>query len=131
MPTGTGGFFCGEYDTEYAEKRARIGLVHAAIGVKPSFIMPAFGIVQELSLEHLRNTLRSPEIFSAVEAFEKIMAIEAALMQDSYMQAMEYGYRLGVAADQEKAWWRGPGPCWEKPTEPVSQGARVEDSEVR
>ncbi|GIW35014.1 protoglobin domain-containing protein [Meiothermus sp.] len=97
------GLFCGNYDAEYAEKRARIGLVHAAIGVKPSFIMPAFGIVQELSLEHLRNTLRSPEIFSAVEAFEKIMAIEAALMQDSYMQAMEYGYRLGVAADQEKA----------------------------
>ncbi|MCS7067098.1 MAG: protoglobin domain-containing protein [Meiothermus sp.] len=97
------GLFCGLYDDEYAEKRARIGLVHAAIGVKPSFIVPAFGIVQELSLEHLRNTLRSPEIFSAVEAFEKIMAIEAAIMQDSYMQAMEYGYRLGVAADQEKA----------------------------
>lgn len=95
--------FCGKYNAEYAEKRARIGLVHAAVGVKPSFIMPAFGVVQELSLEHLRNTLRSPEVFSAVEAFEKIMSIEAALMQDSYMQAMEYGYRLGVAADQEKA----------------------------
>lgn len=95
--------FCGQYDEEYAEKRARIGLVHAAVGVKPSFIMPAFGIVQELSLEHLRNSLRAPEIFGAMEAFEKIMAIEAALMQDSYMQAMEYGYRLGVAADREKA----------------------------
>lgn len=97
------GLFCVKYDVKYAEKRARIGLVHAAVGVKPSFIMPALGIVQELSLEHLRNTLRSPEVFSAVEAFEKIMAIEAALMQDSYMQAMEYGYRLGIAADQEKA----------------------------
>ncbi|ADD28561.1 protoglobin domain-containing protein [Meiothermus ruber] len=97
------GLFCGRYDAEYAEKRARIGLVHAAVGVKPSFIMPAFGIVQELSLEHLRNTLRSPEVLSAVEAFEKIMAIEAAIMQDSYMQAMACGYRLGAAADQEQA----------------------------
>ncbi len=97
------GLFCGIYDAEYAEKRARIGLVHAAVGVKPSFIMPAFGIVQELSLEHLRNTLRSPDVFSAVEAFEKIMAIESGLMQDTYVQAMEFGYRLGVAADQEKA----------------------------
>lgn len=97
------GLFCGCYDEEYAEKRARIGLVHAAIGVKPSFIMPAFGIVQELSLEHLRNSIRSPDIFNAVEAFEKIMAIEAAIMQDRYMQAMEFGYRMGVAADQEKA----------------------------
>ncbi len=97
------GLFCGCYDQEYAEKRARIGLVHAAIGVKPSFIMPAFGIVQELSLEHLRNSLRPPDIFNAVEAFEKILAIEAAIMQDTYMQAMEFGYRLGIAADQEKA----------------------------
>ncbi len=97
------GLFCGIYNDDYAEKRARIGLVHAAVGVKPSFIMPAFGIVQELSLEHLRNSLRSPDVFSAVEAFEKIMAIEAAIMQDSYMQAMEYGYRLGIATDQEKA----------------------------
>lgn len=95
--------FCGKYDAEYAEKRARIGLVHAAVGVKPSFIMPAFGIVQELSLEHLRNALRSPEVFGAVEAFEKIMSIEAALMQDAYMQAMEYGYRLGLAAEREEA----------------------------
>jgi hypothetical protein len=101
------GLFCGLYDAEYAEKRARIGLGHAAIGGKPRFIMPAFGIVQELSLEHLRNSLRTPEVFSAVEAFEKIMAIEAAIMQDSYMQAMEYGYRLLVAADQEKALMAG------------------------
>lgn len=95
--------FCGAYNQAYAEKRVRIGLVHAAVGVKPSFIMPAFGIVQELSLEHLRNTIRSAEIFKAVEAFEKIMAVEAAIMQDSYMQAMEFGYRLGHAADQDKA----------------------------
>lgn len=108
------GLFCGSYDGEYAEKRARIGLVHAAIGVKPSFILPAFGIVQELSLEHLRNTIRSVEILNAVEALQKIMAIEAAIMQDSYMQAMEFGYRLGVATDQEKALVMGARAMLEK-----------------
>lgn len=51
--------------------------------------MPAFGIVQELWLEHMRNGLRTPEVFSAVETFEKITAIEAAIMQDCYMLAME------------------------------------------
>lgn len=89
--------FTGRYDTEYAEKRKRVGLVHAMVGVKPSFIMPAMGIVQELSLEHLRNCLRGPEVFSAVEAFEKIMAIESALMQESYILALEQGLRAGIS----------------------------------
>lgn len=89
--------FTGRYDAEYAEKRKRVGLVHALVGVKPSFIMPAMGIVQELSLEHLRNCLRGPEVFSAVEAFEKIMAIESSLMQDSYMMALEQGLRAGAS----------------------------------
>jgi hypothetical protein len=89
--------FTGRYDAEYAEKRKRVGLVHAMVGIKPSFIMPAMGIVQELSLEHLRNCLRGPEVFSAVEAFEKIMAIESALMQESYMMALEQGLRTGAS----------------------------------
>jgi len=95
--------FCGRYDGVYAEKRARIGLVHAALGVKPGFIMPAFSIVQELSLEHMRNTMRAVDLFNAVEAFMKIIAIEVALMQDCYMHALEFGYHLGIAADKEKA----------------------------
>lgn len=95
--------FSGDYGPDYALRRQRIGLVHASVGVKPSYIMPAMGIVQELSLEHLRNSLRGPEIFSAVEAFEKMMAIESGLMQESYMVAMARGYNLGYASDSQEA----------------------------
>lgn len=95
------GLFAGVYDAAYAEQRQRIGLVHAMVGVKPSFMIPAMGIVQELSLEHLRNSLRGPEIFSAVEAFEKIMSIESALMQESYMSAMTKGFGLGYKSEPE------------------------------
>ncbi len=87
--------FSGAYDRAYAERRRRIGLVHARLGIGPRAIIPAMGIVQELSLEHLRTALRSHEIFSAVEAFEKIIAIEVALVEESYLEALSLGLSLG------------------------------------
>ncbi len=85
--------FSGQYDAIYAERRIRIGLVHARVGVRPSHYIPAVGIVQELTLEHLRNALRGPEILAAMTAFEKIMAIEIALMQESYFSALTEGLK--------------------------------------
>jgi hypothetical protein len=62
--------FSGTYDRAYAERRRRIGLVHARLGVGPRAMVPAMGLVQELSLEHLRSALRGLEVSSAVEAFD-------------------------------------------------------------
>lgn len=83
--------FSGQYDYAYAESRVRIGLVHARIGIRPSFMVPAMGVVQELSLEHMRMALRGSEIFASVVAFEKIVAIEVALIDESYIQALRVG----------------------------------------
>ncbi len=85
--------FSGNYDASYARRRIYIGLVHARVGVRPGHIVPAVGIVQELTLEHLRNALRGAEIFAAISAFEKIMAIEIALMQESYFAALWEGLK--------------------------------------
>ena len=90
--------FSGDYDEAYAQRRVRLGLIHAYVGVRPSHIMPAMGIVQELSLEHLRNVFRSGNIYAAIEAFEKILSIELALMQESYLMAMQEGARLGLSS---------------------------------
>ncbi|ETN88074.1 protoglobin domain-containing protein [Thermus sp. NMX2.A1] len=87
--------FGGTYDRVYAEGRRRIGLVHARFGIGPRAMVPAIGIVQELSLEHLRTALRGPEVYSAVEAFEKIIAIEIALIEESYLEALSLGLALG------------------------------------
>lgn len=87
--------FSGTYDRAYAEGRRRIGLVHARLGVGPRAMVPAMGIVQELSLEHMRSVLRGPEIYGAVEAFEKIIAIEVALIEESYLEALSLGLALG------------------------------------
>jgi len=90
-----GELFSGVYDSAYAERRRRIGLVHARLGIGPKAMIPAMGLVQELSLEHLRTALRGPEVFSAVEAFEKIIAIEVALVEESYLEALSFGLLLG------------------------------------
>jgi hypothetical protein len=90
-----GELFSGVYDRAYAERRRRIGLVHARLGIGPRAMIPAMGIVQELSLEHLRTALRGPEVYSAVEAFEKVIAIEVALIEESYLEALSLGLSLG------------------------------------
>uniref|UniRef100_A0A7V4ANQ3 Globin-sensor domain-containing protein n=1 Tax=Thermus tengchongensis TaxID=1214928 RepID=A0A7V4ANQ3_9DEIN len=90
-----GELFSGTYDRAYAERRRRIGLVHARLGIGPRAMIPAMGIVQELSLEHLRTALRGPEVFSAVEAFEKIVAVEIGLIEESYLEALALGLSLG------------------------------------
>lgn len=90
-----GELFAGTYGRAYAEGRRRIGLVHARLGIGPRAMVPAMGIVQELSLEHMRLVLRGPEIYPAVEAFEKILAIEVALIEESYLEALALGLSLG------------------------------------
>lgn len=92
--------FSGQYDALYAERRMHIGLVHARVGVRPGHYIPAVGIVQELTLEHLRNALRGTEIFVAIPAFEKIMAIEIALMQESYFSALWEGLKRTQNEDE-------------------------------
>ncbi len=87
--------FSGVYDRAYAEERRRIGLVHARLGIGPRAMIPAMGLVQELSLEHMRSALRGLEVFSAVEAFEKIIAIEIALLEEGYLEALALGLALG------------------------------------
>lgn len=101
-----GGLFSGVYDRAYAEGRRRIGPVHARLGIGPRAMIPAMGLVQELSLEHLRSALRGPEVFPAVEAFEKIIAIEVALIEESYLEALSTGLSLGHR-DLEKALMAG------------------------
>lgn len=95
--------FSGCYDVSYSAQRIRIGLIHAAVGVKPSFIMPAMGIVQELSLEHMRDSLRGGELLAGTEALQKILAIDLALLQEGYNAALEEGFRMGMGASQREA----------------------------
>jgi hypothetical protein len=104
--------FSGQYDAQYARRRMYIGLVHARVGVRPAHYIPAAGIVQELTLEHLRNALRGPDILAAISAFEKIMAIEIALMQESYFSALWEG--LKYTRDEQKALVEGARVLLEK-----------------
>ncbi|MBS3965949.1 MAG: hypothetical protein KGZ60_01660 [Truepera sp.] len=98
-----GELFSGCYDAVYAQRRYRIGLVHARLGVAPRYMIPAMGVVQELSLSHLTEVLRPLQVIEAVEAFEKIIAIEIALLEESYLAAMEQGLSLGHSESTQGA----------------------------
>lgn len=93
--------FSGVYDAAYAHRRYRIGLVHAHIGIAPSHMVPAMGIVQEISLEHMRTALLTGDVFPAVEAFEKIISIEIALIDESYLAALEVGFKQGASGRRD------------------------------
>ena len=56
---------------------------------------PGAGIVQELCWAHVRMGLRGQEVCSAVEAFEKLVAMEVALIEESYLEALSLGLSLG------------------------------------
>jgi hypothetical protein len=98
-----GELFSGCYDAAYAERRFRIGLVHARLGVAPRYMIPAMGVVQELSLNHLTEVLKPLQVIEAVEAFEKIIAIEIALLEESYLAALERGLALGHSESTQGA----------------------------
>jgi hypothetical protein len=92
--------FGGVYDAAYAHRRYRIGLVHARLGVGPRHMVPAMGIVQELSLEHMSEVFKTYEVLESVEAFQKIIAIEIAMIDESYLAALEAGLRFGESSTQ-------------------------------
>lgn len=106
------GLFSGIYNAEYAQSRYRVGLIHARLGIRPSFMIPAMGVVQELSLEHLRMALRQTDMLPAIIAFEKIVAIELALIEESFLNALQQG-------------WAGLGPRASSAREALVHGANL------
>jgi len=97
--------FAGVYDEEYAEKRWRIGIVHARYGVTTSAMIPAIGYIHTLALEHLLSALRPVELPEVLEALTKVLALETTLMAESYEVATAMG--LGAGVDWKKAPQRG------------------------
>ncbi len=97
--------FAGTYDEDYAEKRWRVGIMHARFGVTTSSLIPAIGFVHSLAMEHLMSVLRPAELPAALEALTKVLALETTLMAESYEVATAMG--LGAGVDWKKAPQRG------------------------
>jgi hypothetical protein len=99
--------FSGLYDEAYALRRMRIGWVHARLGVGPRHIIPAMGVVQELSLEHLAEVMPNHGLLKAVASLQKIIAIEISLIEESYLAALDEGLQLGHVVDSQTALTEG------------------------
>ena len=97
--------FAADYDEAYAEKRWRIGLMHARLGVHTSTLIPAVGHVHTLASEHILSALRPSEAADSLESFTKALALDTALLAESYEVAMVKGIDAG--ADWRAAARRG------------------------
>lgn len=95
--------FSGVYDEAYALRRMRIGWVHARLGVGPRHIIPAMGVVQELSLEHLTEVMTTYALAEALASLQKIIAIEISLIEESYLAALDEGLQRGYVVDTRTA----------------------------
>ncbi len=75
--------FCGCYDAEYWAKRRAIGHAHVRVGVRQHYM---FGAIEVIRQELIAILLESdePDLASAVGALNKLLALETAVMLDSY-----------------------------------------------
>lgn len=73
--------FTGPWDLTYFESRRRIGQVHVDVGLLPHFMSGAMNVVRLYLLRAIDGAGLS---FQHVEAFERVIDLELALMHQSY-----------------------------------------------
>jgi len=88
--------FDGRYDEDYAMRRRRVGIVHARYGVLLSVLVPAIGQVHSLALEHMLAVLKPLELPGSLEAVNKVLTLDTALIAESYEQATAAGLNEDV-----------------------------------
>lgn len=95
-------FFTGPYDEDYWRHRRRIGEVHVRVGVEPRYTLAALEVVrQEIESVVIESGL--PEPVEHLSAVCKLLALEAAVMLDSYSEGYgEQVRQLERSAVQER-----------------------------
>jgi signal transduction histidine kinase len=78
--------FSGRYDDAYYDKRSRIGHTHVRIRLPQHFI---FGAIEVVALE-LRTAIRGSPLAEperTVDSLQKLLAIETAIMMETYKES--------------------------------------------
>lgn len=78
--------FGGTYDTAYLQQRLQIGAAHVRIGLPQHYVFAAMDVIrQELKRAILQLDIPDPD--SKIDSVQKLLAIESALMAESYRDA--------------------------------------------
>lgn len=75
--------FSGEYDQAYLEQRTRIGHTHVRVGLPQHFMFGAIEVIWQ-ELQGLVRTANPPGVEVKLAALHKLLAIETAIMLESY-----------------------------------------------
>jgi len=75
--------FSGTYDTAYAEQRARIGRVHVRVRLPQHYMFAAMEIIRQ-ELHRIIADAELPDASEKLASLQKLLAIETALMLESY-----------------------------------------------
>lgn len=81
-----GDLFSGSYDADYVQRRWRVGLRHAEIGLDQIFCNVAMARVRSRLLDAMVRTWdREPAaLHSAVQALNKLLDLDLAIIEDAY-----------------------------------------------
>jgi len=83
--------FDGFYDSEYVNKRLRIGKVHKQIGVSPKLYIAAIVTLQEVLRQHLeavvRNEPQQPES-PPLQSLHRLMMFDVQFVFDTYIHSL-------------------------------------------
>ena len=81
--------FSGNYDTEYANNRLRIGMVHKRIGVEPKLYLSAVKTLKELIVNVLKKNIKKNDILDrTISALDNLFYFDTTLVFDTYIDSL-------------------------------------------
>ena len=82
--------FDGDYGPSYVERRLRIGVIHNRIGLTPRWYLGSYSVYMALLLPLIQKKFRfqPAKAVRAVSAVNKILAFDAQLAIDTYIEAV-------------------------------------------
>ncbi|MGB5311798.1 MAG: protoglobin domain-containing protein [Polyangiales bacterium] len=81
------GLFCGPYDEQYFEKRARIGRMHVKVGLEQRYMLSAMNLIR-VGLHRGLSEISTPGPDQVLDhrAIDQICDIELAIMLETYRE---------------------------------------------
>ena len=90
--------FSGRYDSDYMDKRLRIGVLHFDIGLGPRWYLGSYSVYFALLSEliHANWRFNGAKRLAAIQAVNKILSLDAQIAIDSYVLSLIGSIRTTV-----------------------------------
>ncbi|MFO0838634.1 MAG: protoglobin domain-containing protein [Phycisphaerae bacterium] len=80
--------FCGDYDQEYYDRRARIGRMHVKVGLRQEYMFGGMDIVRQ-ELEAAIRQVAPANLDACLDSLHKLLALELSVMLETYRDSYE------------------------------------------